>query len=535
MKPRTLSLVLVTLGVAFALSACAVRDLNRGMQPRARKEYEALATVFSNAYPELKQEDILTSFKKLKYSEFVYGPFSNYSDWANYLAFDDIADSISRFGENPYAWALLSDYLQLERQPNAAIVACNRALESIKRLEMRSANGLDERVSALDISVRLNRSMYSNLIGRYVDARDEALRIYENTSLNQHGETPLQVAAVFVVASARIGLNDLEGASAILDEGETRFEGKLTHSALFDDDDWAQYFDADRRHTLFDYLRAEVLLRQDRAPLAEVKLRNVINKNKEFLAARLSLASAYYAQRKYRTAEDVLVKLMQDSASSRLYTYFLALFNLGNVYAVTGRGQLAATQFEQLINSAESQDKQFFAKIVPHIPSEIIPSIRRSAEQPIVLEAFNNLGTALLQDDDVDIADRKSRANRAIKYFNKAKKLHPEMALTNIAIAQQYAGDSAAAVDTLRAELAQYPDDAVARSRLISYGIASQDKGVAFDAIEAWIQTGKTGNASRGDLVLLRSIQTNADWLVTPANAQRLKSEIDDALTLAEQ
>ena len=339
MSLRPLLLFTLIVGLLYLLAACAVQDLNRGLQPRARKEYKQLTAEFAQAYPEIPQKQVAKSFKKLKYSESIYGPFTYYSDWANFLAFGDIKESLEVFPANPYAWSLLSDYLELERQPEAAIAACDKSLEAIEQFAERRHGDIDPRVAALRLTIHLDRAIYLNLVGRFAEAESDAARIVRDptSELQKLGEAPLQVAATFVLATAQIGLNQLQDASQTLEEGEQRFVGSLSHSKLFDDDDYAQYFNSEKRHALFDYMRGEILLRQGKDAEAEAKLAASAQNDREFLAAQLSLATSLYAQKKYARAEKVLTTLTQESARSRLYTYYLAIFNLGNVYAVTMR------------------------------------------------------------------------------------------------------------------------------------------------------------------------------------------------------
>jgi tetratricopeptide (TPR) repeat protein len=522
---RGLSVVL-----ALTISACAMYenvDPNHPLQARSFGSSSVVPTL-SVAYPEIPKKELKRAVLYLRLARGQLNDLTSYSGWLNFLAFQKIQISLEHFPADPWAWSLMANFLILERQPAAASVASDYALTAIFDLEHRLDSNsvpLPRNLVALEYVTKVNKALLTSLQGKFGDALSQIRDVEKHLP----GDPILKMKAAMVELSALIETNNLEEASTTLLQlreqlGTIKFESKL-----FDDEEYPQFFDKRRRSAIFDLFEGELHLRQGSATEAEIVLRRSIVRDPELLTARLALANALYAQQQNDEAASILVELIERRGAARLYEYDVAVFNLGNIFLASGQAADAIREFKLLTRTLERRDAKFSEKIESNLPKDVAQQVRRAADQPTVAQAYNNLGSAML---DLAVRERNPRPLEleALTYFKRA----PSGGIreTNVAKAQDLLGDHTGAIQTLESYLQEHPRDAHARSVLLTIALRSastDDRSLGLDAL---LRTRGSAFVSSNEDAVLEKLGRSANELVGPSGANELEASTGKALSL---
>ena len=147
-----------------------------------------------------------------------------------------------------------------------------------------------------------------------------------------------------------------------------------------------------------------------------------------------------------------------------------------------------------------------------------------------MLEAYNNLGTSMLQGTASSPRVQREAARKSIEYFSKIQSKYPDVAAINISKAQRLSGDSPGAARTLEELLRVNPGNESARSALLDLALSSSDSELAYTSLVDWIAATEHSESLRDNRELLENMGRNADVLVDTKRIPELKSEIERAL-----
>lgn len=508
------------------MTGCVVEnaDIYRPLQRHKAPNYIEVVSALSKAEPQSLPHDIEKSFKKLRFARFNFGVFTGYQDWANYLSFADIDDSLKLFPKNPFAWSLLSNYLSLEKQPAAAAVAAERSISIVNEIANYN-NLLSVDLTALRWTTELNRAIFLNQAGEFEEATRQ-LKTLDSESID---EPFVKLAIIWARCVALIGSDGSPTALSILQSEAPNFVDPLPESIYFKAYDYPQYFEANKRQAIFLLLEGESQLRLGNFSESEKILRLSISSDPHLWVAQLTLATALYSQGRLSEATEVLAALVRLKPTHSLYSYDLARFNLGTLYLEQGNAASAIHNFEEVVDTSKTRDKRFQNKIFPHLPAEIAAKVKPTSQGRVVSEAYNNLGVSFLNAAANSTETQSTAAREAIDYYGKAQAAAPGVVLTNVARAQWYSGHQHDAISLLTGAVRGGNHDAAAREELLQFGLRSDDSLLTFEALNAYLDT--AGSASDDAAISnLQSISQAASLLLSKAQATAINEKVASLL-----
>jgi tetratricopeptide (TPR) repeat protein len=516
----TAILVLTFWGCSFSRSGDVYRPLHNTNAP----DYVEVEGVLSNAYPQVASESIHGSLKRLAFSRSVLGPLTGYSDWANYLSFEDIRKSIDQFNNNPFAWALLANYLSLERQPNAAVVASDHALRILE--EVRSSQlPMWKDLNGLFWTASINRAIFLNIAGAY----PESLKELESINTEVPPEPFLRLAIAWVQTEALIGSGQLDDALALLDSSSAQWAEKLPDSALFDSYNYPQYFEIEKRKAIFLFLKGEALLRKNKTKDAELVLRQSIASDSQLWVSHLSLGTVLYQQGRKQEALKVLTHLVHERPKKSLFAYNLAVFNLANLNLEEGRVNDAIEGYRHILDTAARRDEVFEEKFSKYLPDEVRAKWVMASDARLVSEARNNLAIGLLQAATPEA--QQAAARQAVELLE-ADKARSRISVVTLARANWLVGSDSSkreAIEILANAPGTLASSEDARNTLLSFGLGSDDPNLTFSAMEAYVGSLKGGTGTV-DEKLLQNLQDAARLLLNEHQAILINTEISALL-----
>jgi tetratricopeptide (TPR) repeat protein len=508
-------LVFSCTGCTSLLSA----DIYRPIHVRKKPDFATVLPALTATYPDDDAQKIYRSLRALSYPRSIFSGVTGYYDWANYLAFDDIHDSLELFANNPFAWSLLADYLALERQPLAANVASDHAISILDELKRKNQLAVVPDLEMLYWTTHINKAIFLNLAGEYSQALD-ALAALDS----QNPDEPLiQMAISWTRTTAHIGRGAAEAAIAEIERVAQKWPDDIADTKLFGWIDYPQYLRSERREAIFLFLRGEALLRLGKISEAQSVLEKSIKLDDDLWNSYLSLASAFYAQGKDLEARKLLKDLLDKVPERGLYSMDLAIFNFANLNLQFKEYEDAAKGFRLVIERAKTRDQKHREQIQPKVPQDIRAKWEPVGESRIVVESRNNLAATLLAIHQ-DRGDQKDSLLTNVDSLLAAP--GSEIEVENLARSKWTANDRKGAIDLLARAVQERPQSQRMRSALLKYGVGSGDSAATYAALVAYLDS-VPSDVSDEESDTLEQVSDAADVLLNSKEAREVKDRIN--------
>jgi hypothetical protein len=497
--------LLVLLAVAGAFPGCTIfartGDIYRPLHSRIKPDFAVVIPALSTVSPGVSDDAIRKSLGALWYPRFNFSAILGYGNFADYLYFEDINRSLELDPENPFAWALLSNYASLERQPAAAQEAADHALAILSDISRKSNNYLGADLDSLRSATEINRAIFLNLQGKYA----QALGAVDSIGPEVKGDPLLRLATVWAKVIALEQSGKPREALKVLDFVEPKYvrSNAPLDSKRFDAYDYPQYFDVKKRQAVFDFLRGEALLRLGSIPDAEGVLAQSIKLYPHLSVNSLSLGTALYADGHLSEASRVLQKLVDEEPSKSLYSYDLALFNLADVQLALGHYDQAIAGFHAVINNALARDVRFRTKISDYLPLIIRAKWISATQQKVFGEASNNLALTILAESQK--SGRPIAWGAIESLFQAANEAGGGVAQVNFALAEWNAGRKKRAIQVLVQQTRVSCSDPQLPQTLLNVGASANDAELSYQAFSAYascVESGQTRETKQGLLGL---------------------------------